>query len=159
MPSARSSRWLEAAARAGSGGGHRSAAALRLPARTSALQLARDYADAAARAFGLDVRGRKEFVFAANEAVTNAIRHGTPDADGTIGVRISAEGDRLTIEVASCGKFVPSEVDPATLPDHGRGFPFMERLMDEVEVAPQGRRTVVRLSKRRDTGPATGATA
>lgn len=157
MPSARSSRRPESGA--GVGGGRPSAAALRLPARTSALQLARDYADAAAREFGLDHRGRKEFVFAVNEAVTNAIRHGTPEADGTISVHISADRDRLTLEVASCGKFAPREVDPATLPDHGRGFPFMTSLMDEVEVSPQGARTVVRLSKWRDSGPATGATA
>ncbi len=126
---------------------------LRLPAHASELARARDYASEAASAFGLGERDRFQFVFAVNEAVTNAIRHGTPDVAGTIGLRIDATGDRLTLAVCDCGPFVVPAATEELMPDHGRGLELMATLMDDFEVSAEPAGTVVRLGKRRrDTG-------
>ena len=68
---------------------------LRLPAESSELRRARDEVAAAATRFGLEHKACYELVFAVNEAVTNAIRHGSPAPDGTIGLRIEVDGDDL----------------------------------------------------------------
>src|SRR5947209_3651893 len=72
---------------------------LRFPARASQLHRVRACADDAAAEFGLDATDCYQFVFAVNEAVTNAIRHGRPDKDGTIGLRIHTEGETLICSV------------------------------------------------------------
>jgi anti-sigma regulatory factor (Ser/Thr protein kinase) len=120
---------------------------LRLPARPSELTRAREYVDAAATAFGFDERDRFDFVFAANEAVTNAIRHGTPDAAGTISLRIAADGDRLLLDVWDRGPFVTPAANGEVMPDHGRGLGLMALLMDEFEVRAEPDGTTVRLAK------------
>ena len=123
---------------------------LRLPAKASELQRAREYADQAAASFGFDDPERFQFAFAVNEAVTNAIRHGTADQAGTIGLRIAAHGDRLTVDVCDCGPFVDRAADQdEPMPDHGRGFDLMAKLMDELEVRAHPEGTTVRLGKRR----------
>ena len=60
-------------------GAARSASELHVLARRSELGVARKYAEDVAAAFGLDADSRYEFVYAVNEAVTNAIRHGAED--------------------------------------------------------------------------------
>jgi serine/threonine-protein kinase RsbW len=122
---------------------------LRLPARPSELRRAREYADAAAAAFGLDAKRRYEIVFAANEAVTNAIRHGKPDEDGTIRMRITSVEDALSVEVCDRGSFVARVLDAEPLRDRGRGFQFMLGLVDAIQLSIAPGRTVVRLHKRR----------
>src|SRR6202035_521229 len=64
----------------GDGSGSRD---LRLRCHPSELRHARCHVDEAAAEFGLGPAERYQFVFAVNEAVTNAIRHGEPDSDGT----------------------------------------------------------------------------
>ncbi len=122
---------------------------LRLPAKASELQRAREYADRAATTFGFRENERFEFVFAVNEAVTNAIRHGTADDAGTIGLRIAAEGDRLMVDVCDSGAFLAPRAAHEPMRDHGRGFALMAKLVDDVEVwtGPEG--TTVRLVKHR----------
>ena len=123
---------------------------LRLPAKASELQRAREYADQAAASFGFDDPERFQFAFAVNEAVTNAIRHGTADKAGTIGLHIASDGDRLTVDVYDCGPFVaPDADDDEPMRDHGRGFDLMAKLMDDVEVRARPEGTTVRLAKRR----------
>ena len=123
---------------------------LRLPAKASELHRARDYADRAAASFGFGEPGRVEFVYAVNEAVTNAIRHGTADKAGTIGLHIVADGDRLTVDVCDCGPFVaPATDDDEPMADHGRGFDLMAKLVDDVEVRARPEGTTVRLGTRR----------
>lgn len=122
---------------------------LRLPARSCELQRARAYADQAAASFGFGEAERFEFVLAVNEAVTNAIRHGTADEAGTINLCVAADGDCLTLDVSDRGPFVAPAAEDERMPDHGRGFALMAKLVDEVDVrvGPQG--TTVRLGKRR----------
>lgn len=108
---------------------------------------------AAATSFGLDDHSAYEFVYAVNEAVTNAIKHGGPEADGTIGLRIESDGDALICWVRDRRPFVaPVAHAGPSLAESGRGIALMSALTDEleVEVAPQA--TVVCLSKRRGHG-------
>jgi serine/threonine-protein kinase RsbW len=122
---------------------------LSLPARRSELAAARRYAADGAAAFGLDPESSYEFVFAVNEAVTNAIRHGGSDDQGRIHLSIIADADRLTFAVRDRGTFVMPVLDGAENAEHGRGLALMASLVDEVqlEIDPGG--TTVRLSKAR----------
>jgi anti-sigma regulatory factor (Ser/Thr protein kinase) len=122
---------------------------LRLPAKPSELSAARRYAEEAATAFGLDADGCYEFVFAVNEAVTNAIRHGTPDEQGQIHLGITTSPDRLTFIVRDCGTFVPFVRMSNSKSEHGRGLALMAKLVDEVQLCSEPGSTTVRLSKAR----------
>jgi anti-sigma regulatory factor (Ser/Thr protein kinase) len=129
----------------------------RVRAAASELQEVRRRSEEAAAKFGLGARDRYQFVFAVNEAVTNAIRHGQADKDGTIGVRIHADGDTLTCSVYDSGPFLPTQGGSDLLAEHGRGFRYMALLLDQIELSTASDQTVVRLHKRRGTGaePAT----
>jgi anti-sigma regulatory factor (Ser/Thr protein kinase) len=123
---------------------------LRLPARPAELKRARDCVAAAAADFGFARKAAYELVFAVNEAVTNAIKHGSPDRDGTIGLTIGAEGDSLVCSVQDAGPFIPptEKPEPASA-ESGRGFAFMSALTDEFELLVKPAATVVRLRKLR----------
>src|SRR6478672_10933668 len=100
---------------------------LHVLARRSELGVARKYAEDLAAAFGLDADSRYEFVYAVNEAVTNAIRRGT---------------------------FVMPEPDAPEVSEGGRGLALMASLVDEVDLHIDPGGTTVRLSKTRP--PAAG---
>ncbi|MGP0100781.1 MAG: ATP-binding protein [Solirubrobacteraceae bacterium] len=117
-----------------------------LPAQPSKLGVAREYAQRAAAAFGLDADRCYEFVFAVNEAVTNAIRHGRPDEHGQIHLSVLVDGDRLTFAVRDYGTFAASTFDRMTSSERGRGFALMTRLMDAVQLCAAPGSTTVRLS-------------
>lgn len=123
---------------------------LRLPAEASELRRARDHVAAAGTDFGLEHKKCYELVFAVNEAVTNAIRHGSPAPDGTIGLRIEQDGDELVCAVSDCGPFVPPrrKRDMAT-EEGGRGFAFMAALTDQMDLSVEPDGTVIELRKRR----------
>jgi anti-sigma regulatory factor (Ser/Thr protein kinase) len=126
---------------------------LRLPAQASELKRARDCVASAAAEFGFGPRDRYQLIFAVNEAVTNAIKHGTPDDDGTIGMHIYADGDSLVCSVRDCGPFVvPRPAVDLTSDEGGRGFAFMSALTDELELSVESNATVIRLRKRRPAG-------
>ncbi|HLY50900.1 MAG TPA: ATP-binding protein [Solirubrobacteraceae bacterium] len=122
----------------------------RVPAASSALRAVRRHAEAAALDFGFGRRERYAFVFAVNEAATNAIRHGRPDARGTIGMRFDAEGDTLVCSISDSGCFnlaYDGEIGP--MAESGRGFRLMSELTDQVELSSTPCGTTVRLHKRR----------
>jgi anti-sigma regulatory factor (Ser/Thr protein kinase) len=121
----------------------------RLPARRSELSTARERAQEAAVAFGLDAEACYEFVFAVNEAVTNAIKHGTADEQGRIGLRFTTDGDRLICVVQDEGTFVVPAEDPKPAREHGRGFRLMAKLVDALELSIRPGSTTIRLSKER----------
>jgi anti-sigma regulatory factor (Ser/Thr protein kinase) len=123
---------------------------LRLPARPSELKRARDCVAAAAADFGFCRKSAYELVFAVNEAVTNAIKHGTPHDDGTIGLTIDSDGDALVCSVQDAGPFVTPYItaEPVTA-ESGRGFAFMSALTDEFELLVKPAATIVRLRKLR----------
>jgi anti-sigma regulatory factor (Ser/Thr protein kinase) len=122
---------------------------LPLPARRSELGAARQYAADSAEAFGLDQGGCYEFVVAVNEAVTNAIRHGSSDERGLIHLSIVVDGDRLTFTVRDRGTFVMPVLDGAEGSESGRGLALMASLVDEVQLEIEPGGTTVRLSKSR----------
>ncbi|MGO9762898.1 MAG: ATP-binding protein [Solirubrobacteraceae bacterium] len=126
-----------------------SASEMRLPARPSKLSVAREYVHEAAAAFGFDADRCYEFAFAVNEAVTNAIRHGRPDARGDIHLTVLADGDRLTVAVRDYGTFVASAVTGAPTAESGRGFALMASMTDAVQLCVSPGSTTVRLSKAR----------
>ncbi len=126
---------------------------LRLPADAAQLNRARQFVRDAATSFGLDQRAAYEFVYAVNEAVTNAIKHGCPEPDGSIRLGIELAGDLIICSVRDRGPFVPPAVfSGPSLAESGRGFALMSALTDEVQLAVGPGATVVRLYKR-PTGP------
>ena len=123
---------------------------LRLAARPSELKQARDCVAAAAADFGFARKAAYELVFAVNEAVTNAIKHGNPHDDGTIGLAIDADGDALICSVHDAGPFVPPGPRQAPVTaESGRGFAFMSALTDDFELLVKPAGTLVRLRKLR----------
>ena len=120
---------------------------LSLPAQRSRLLEARRFAERAAADFGFDDSERAQIKLAANEAVTNAIEHGSPHPDGEIQLRAVAEDGGLAIYVRDAGVFIP-RTPHDELPERGRGFAFMDKLMDEVDVRPSADGTVIRLIRR-----------
>jgi anti-sigma regulatory factor (Ser/Thr protein kinase) len=127
--------------------GSRRIAELHIPANSRELSRAREFVDRAARAHGLEREQRFDFGLAANEAVTNAIRHGRPDADGRIMLRVETTGSRLTLLVRDYGSFIaPQPTTPRPL-DSGRGLSMMQAASDAFALESDGSGTVVRLSK------------
>lgn len=122
---------------------------LSLPAQPAKLAMAREYAHQAAAAFGLDDDRCYDFVFAVNEAVTNAIRHGAPDENGHIRLSVQGYGDRLTLAVSDYGTFAARHGSRDASAESGRGFALMTRLMDQVQLCVACGSTTVRLSKAR----------
>jgi len=125
------------------------ACALELPAASSQLEVARRFARETAAAAGLEEDSVYELVFAVNEAVTNAIRHGRPDERGLIHVSAVAEGRRVTITVRDSGTFRMPVERPGANSDHGRGLALMARFTDHSVVNIANGTTAVSLSKDR----------
>jgi anti-sigma regulatory factor (Ser/Thr protein kinase) len=122
---------------------------LRLPASRSSLGPARRYVEETAASFGFDADGCYEFVFAVNEAVTNAIKHGRPDQEGSISLKAVADADRLMFVVRDYGTFAAPSLDTGTSLEHGRGLAFMVSFTDEIRLSAKPGSTVVCLSKAR----------
>jgi anti-sigma regulatory factor (Ser/Thr protein kinase) len=118
---------------------------LLVPADASQLKRARDFVAAAAAEFGFARKAAYELVFAVNEAVTNAIKHGTADEDGNVWIGVDADGDSLVCTVRDRGPFVPRSTDESG--ESGRGFHFMTALTDDFELVVEPDATVVRLRK------------
>jgi anti-sigma regulatory factor (Ser/Thr protein kinase) len=122
---------------------------VRLLATPASVGAARDAAEEAAAACGFDAGDSYDLKLAASEAVANAIEHGRPCKDGCIGMRVHEErAGYLTLCVCDCGSWIARPVDPAHVPDRGRGIAVISVLMDHVELLPNGGGTVIRMRKR-----------
>jgi serine/threonine-protein kinase RsbW len=124
---------------------------LTLPATVRSLYPARMFVDAVAREAGLDDAEREAFDLAVTEAVSNAIRHGSPrGAENQVELCVIDDGTRLVVTVSDEGEgFVPASYslpDPQSYADHGRGLYLIHSLMDEVEFTRNGG-TTVRMAK------------
>lgn len=119
---------------------------LRLAAESSRLRSARAHVERAAARIGLDPQVTARFVYAVNEAVTNAIRHGSPDHEGLIRLRTVIDDDRLTVHVHDSGNFALPLVPAGPGADHGRGFKLMARFADDVRLSVGPGATIVSLS-------------
>lgn len=121
---------------------------LSLPADLSRLLEARRFAEEAAADFGFDEAVQQQVKLAANEAVANAMEHGSTAPGDEIALHAAEEGGALAIYVRDAGSFVPRMMHRGAMPERGRGLAFMDLLMDEVEVRPRSDGTEVRLLKR-----------
>lgn len=120
-----------------------------LPADLSRLLEARRFIVRAAADFGFDGAVQAQIKLAANEAVANAMEHGSPAPESEIAVRaVEEEAGSLVIYVRDGGSFVPRTQHEGAMPERGRGLAFMDLLMDEVDVRPGEGGTEVRLVKR-----------
>ena len=121
---------------------------LSIPARLERLRDVRAFADRASLDAGFGDRARYEIKLAVNEAVTNAIRHGSASADDLVELAIREEDGRLVFCVADTGMFVHRFEFPRDLPERGRGLGFIAELMDGLEVRPDYEGTTICFSKR-----------
>ena len=95
---------------------------------------------------GLDETEAFQAQLVATEAVTNALRHGTPMGGKPIAVTCVWRRDGLTIEVGDRGRFQrrePSQVDPNA--QSGRGLGLIERLTRRFELETSDRGTTLRM--------------
>jgi anti-sigma regulatory factor (Ser/Thr protein kinase) len=120
-----------------------------LAAKPTELAETRRMADEAAASYGLKGPERFAFAFAVNEAVSNAIEHGSPSSQGTIRVRFAEEEDALVFCVQDYGTFGPRAVMPDQPSSRGRGLALMASMVEELGLCRGSTGTVVRLAKRR----------
>jgi anti-sigma regulatory factor (Ser/Thr protein kinase) len=120
-------------------------AELELTAELSRLPEARNWADAAAQAFGFDEMVRYQIKMAVSEGVANAVEHGSSSSTDQIRLRAVSEGNALAFYIRDTGKFIPRMARRGDLPERGRGLALMATMVDEVDVKPSGEVTVVRL--------------
>jgi anti-sigma regulatory factor (Ser/Thr protein kinase) len=112
------------------------------------LKEARDFAVTAAAEFGFGAEALYDVKLAMSEAVTNAIQHGSRSPDDPVRIMATEESGALVFEVLDTGTFVPRVVRRSDLPESGRGLEFMRVLMDEVDLRPSRRGTLLRMAKR-----------
>jgi anti-sigma regulatory factor (Ser/Thr protein kinase)/ketosteroid isomerase-like protein len=109
---------------------------------------------------GFDAAARYQITVATNEAVSNAMEHGAPCDDGLFHLAAGVENESFVFSVRDCGQFehTPSP-PPDPVAERGRGFAFMNLLMDEVRLDAQAGETILRLAKRLPgrAAPAPGA--
>lgn len=121
---------------------------LTFPADLSRLHEVRRFADTAAAELGFDAPERYQIAMAANEAVANAVEHGSPGRGDTVAVRAARERGTLSFYVEDRGTFAAPEREPDVMDDRGRGLMVIDLLMDELEVRPGEDGTIVRFAKR-----------
>jgi serine/threonine-protein kinase RsbW len=129
----------------------RTATLLRLRAEPAAIAAGRDAVRAALRAAGWNDEAVELAVLAADEALANAVGHGSlPGAPIEVAVTVAAGGAVAEVLVTDRGRpgaraplGVPAPPPPSS--DHGRGLIIMGALADELEVRRAGRGTRVRL--------------
>jgi anti-sigma regulatory factor (Ser/Thr protein kinase) len=123
-------------------------AELQLTAELSRLPEARNWADAAARAFGFDEMMRYQIKMAVSEGVANAVEHGSSSTTDQIRLRAVSEGNSLAFYIRDTGTFIPRMERRGELPERGRGLAFLGQLMDEVDIKPSETGTELCFCKR-----------
>jgi len=115
----------------------------------------RGFIDRALSQAGFDEATRYQITVATNEAVSNAMEHGVPCDDGLFHLTASVESGAFVFSVRDCGAFenTPSP-PPDPVAERGRGFAFMNLLMDDVRLDARVGETVLRLVKRLPSTPA-----
>jgi anti-sigma regulatory factor (Ser/Thr protein kinase)/ketosteroid isomerase-like protein len=116
------------------------------------------FVDRAVAAAGFDEAARYQITMAANEAVSNAMEHGTPCGGDSFHLAAGVERDSFVFLVRDCGHFEDTAAPaPDPLVERGRGFAFINLLMDDVRLDARPGETVLRLAKRLPgTPPPTG---
>lgn len=95
-----------------------------------------------------------DILLATDEAAANAVAHGqSAGGNGVVRLRCSTEGGWVVVAIADEGAgFDPSTVAMDHLPSWsspgGRGLYLVQELMDEVEIDPSPRGTVIQMRRR-----------
>jgi anti-sigma regulatory factor (Ser/Thr protein kinase)/ketosteroid isomerase-like protein len=106
---------------------------------------------------GFDGAARYQITVATNEAVSNAMEHGAPCDDGHFHIGASLERGSFVFSVRDCGQFEEAaSPEPDPVAERGRGFAFMNLLMDDVRLDAHPGGTVLQLVKRLPGSPAPG---
>jgi len=103
----------------------------RLPHAPASAGSARRHLGAALQHAGVDDRTRGDAELVLTELITNAIRHGAPDAEGNLHVAWRLRGDRLLLSVQDSGRATdlqPGDLNATELT--GRGLALVEALSD-----------------------------
>jgi anti-sigma regulatory factor (Ser/Thr protein kinase)/ketosteroid isomerase-like protein len=109
----------------------------------------RGFIDRTLSAAGFDAGTRYQVTVATNEAVSNAMEHGAPCDDGHIHLAATVEYGSFVFSVRDCGEFEHAAAPtPDPVAERGRGFAFMNLLMDDVRLEARPGKTVLRLAKR-----------
>lgn len=124
-----------------------------LPSRPSALADARRFVDEQAARAGFSDPDREEISLAVTEAVSNAIRYGSPAGEAdSVELCVAVDEAEMVITVRDHGSGFapppPSLPDPAQYAEHGRGLFLMHCLMDAIRF-DRDDGTVVRMTKKR----------
>jgi anti-sigma regulatory factor (Ser/Thr protein kinase)/ketosteroid isomerase-like protein len=128
---------------------------LAISAGPSGLSAGRGFIDRVLTAAGFDAETRYQVTVATNEAVSNAMEHGVPCDDGHFHLAAAVESGSFVFSVRDCGEFDDSAVpEPDPVAERGRGFAFMNLLMDDVLLDARPGETVLRLAKRLPGAPA-----
>ena len=120
-----------------------------LAAEPAELSRARAFANDAAEEFGFPADERFALSLAVNEAVANAIEHGSASESERVRLSAGEVDGALGFQVEDLGSFCPRGPTGETLPDRGRGLDLIAHLVDEVSVRAGPEGTVIRLLKRR----------
>ena len=132
--------------------GESSAADLSFPADARHLIEVRRTVERLARHIRLNQAELDDLLTAVDEAVANAIRHGSPlGTKNTVWVTCRVTGDTLVVSVRDEGRgfYLPSDPEmPRPEAVGGRGLPLMCALSDTVEIARHNGGTRVTLQKR-----------
>ena len=121
---------------------------LAIPAEQARLADVRRFAERAAAECGFGRPEVQQIKLAVNEAAANAVEHGSASASDEVRLRANAEDGELAVYVADAGRYLPMPSAEPDLDERGRGLLVMKLLMDEVDVRPSDRGTVIRLSRR-----------
>jgi anti-sigma regulatory factor (Ser/Thr protein kinase)/ketosteroid isomerase-like protein len=109
----------------------------------------RGFIEGALSAAGFDAESRYQITVATNEAISNAMEHGLPCDDGQFHLAAAVESGSFVFSVRDCGEFDSAgSTPPDPLAERGRGFAFMNLLMDDVRLHAGAGETVLRLEKR-----------
>ena len=125
-----------------------------IPAGPAGLSEGRGFIESVLSIAGFDAETRYQITVATNEAVSNAMEHGVPCEDGLFHLAAGVESGAFVFSVRDCGEFddaAPHEPDPVA--DRGRGFAFMNLLMDDVRLDARPGETVLRLAKQLPGAP------
>jgi anti-sigma regulatory factor (Ser/Thr protein kinase)/ketosteroid isomerase-like protein len=109
----------------------------------------RGFIDRMLASAGFDAAARYQITVATNEAVSNAMEHGAPCDDGLFHLAAGVENGSFVFSIRDCGQFEDSPSPPPDpVAERGRGFAFMNLLMDDVRLDAQAGETILRLAKR-----------
>ena len=118
------------------------------------LREAREWAERAAREFGLGPDECYQVKLAMSEAVANAIQHGSRTPEDIVHISARERDGALVFEVRDTGTYVEPRSVPAEMSERGRGLTLVGLVMDEVELQPGDDGSVLRFAKRLDqVGP------